>query len=51
MHASFFGVINHLYISGYYMYTRFNCKNPTSFPQNACVCFVEISDQTAIISL
>jgi len=37
--------------SGHYMYRQFNIHNATFCPHSVFVCFVWISEQTAIISL
>ena len=37
--------------SGHYMYRQFNIHNSTFCPNNVFMCFVWISEQTAIISL
>ena len=37
--------------SGHYMYRQFNIHNSTFYPHRVFMCFVWISEQTAIISL
>jgi len=37
--------------SGHYMYHQFNIYNSTFYPHSIVMCFVWISEQTAIISL
>ena len=43
--------INPLNPSGHYMYHQFNIHNSTFCPHSVFMCFVWISEQTAIISL
>ena len=49
--ASLPNLLIHVHPSGHYMYHQFNIHNSTFCPRSVFMCFVWISEQTAIISL